>query len=115
MVCRGLDRDTPYAGGDSSLLRRWMGLPEGTLERSLGQVEGGIFGGGESRGRICRASGEYSPVDCHGPGRPGGGVAVEDAGSGAEEAAERDWVAVVEAVEAGSTRRRVQESIGGGT
>ena len=42
------------------------------------------------------------------------GVAVEDAGSGAEEAAERDWVAVVEAVEAGSTRWRVQESSGGG-
>ena len=86
-----------------------MSLPEGTLERSPGKVEDGIFGCGESRGRIWRASGEYSPVDCHGPGRPGGGVAVEDAGSGAEEAAERDWVAVVEAVEAGSTRRRVQD------
>src|SRR5438046_9751090 len=78
-------------------------------ERSLGQVEGGIFGCGESRGRIWRASGEYSPVDCHGPGGPGGGVAVEDAGSGAEEAAERDWGAVGEAEEAGSTRRRGQD------
>jgi len=92
-----------------------MSLPEGTLERSPGKVEDGIFGCGESRGRIWRASGEYSPVDSNGPGRPGGGVAVEDAGSGAEEAVERDWVAVVEAVEAGSTRRRVQESNGGGT
>src|SRR5213592_253159 len=33
MVCRGFDRDRPYAGGASSLLRRWMGLPEGTPRR----------------------------------------------------------------------------------
>jgi len=51
-------------------------------ERSLGQVEGGIFGCGEWRGRIWRASGEYSPVDGNGPGRPRGRVEAEDAGSG---------------------------------
>ena len=41
-------------------------------------------------------------------------LAAADAGSGAEEAVERDGDAVVEALEAGSTRRRVQESSGGG-
>jgi len=91
-----------------------MSLPEGTLERSPGQVEDGTFGYGESRGWIWRASGEYSAIDRHGLGRPGRRVAAADAGSGAEEAVERDGDAVVEALEAGSTRRRVQESSGGG-
>src|SRR6266571_6676866 len=112
MVCRGLARDTPPGG-----IPLFFELDEPTGrdvrgETVWGQVGIGRFGC-ESR-RVWGALGEYSPVDGNGPGRFGGGVAAADAGSGAEEAVERDWVAVAEAVEAGSTRRRVQETSGGG-